>query len=172
MLGRVLTVKGLAVLGGLALGTTTAAAATGNLPSAAQNGLATAASHVGITLPASHDNHPTKDNHPGDKPASTPPTTANHGSAVSGVAHTTDAVGRAKGQAISATARGDHGKTPSSDAGPDATPTTGPPVSVPDTGGIGTGSTASSGANSTGVSNAAPEASAGSGNAGDHPTRP
>jgi hypothetical protein len=181
MLGRVLTVKGLAVLGVLGIGVGTAAAATGSLPSQAQDGLANAASHVGITLPASHDNHPTKDHHPGNGNGNTGPsasaptsTPSNHGTDVSQVARSTDTTGRAHGAAVAAVARGDHGKTPpttNSSAAPDE-PTTGPPVSTPNAGGIGTGSTASGGANSTGASHAAPPASAGSGNAGDHPHRP
>lgn len=178
MLGRVFTAKAMAILGTLALGATTAAAATGNLPAAAQNGLATAASHVGITLPASHDNHPTKDDHPGGTPTAATPTTpttaADHGNAVSQVAHSTDATGRAKGAAVSAVARGDHGKTsPTSVAGPDVTtPSTDAPVATPNAGGTATGSTASNGANTTDVGHAAPQAGQGSANAGTHPTGP
>jgi hypothetical protein len=141
MLMKALTIKGLAVAGVLTLGSVSAAAATGSLPDAAQNGLANAASHVGMTLPASHDSHPTKDNHPGDKPDSTPtahthaPPThpENHGADVSSVAHTTDATGRDKGEAVSTVARGDHG------------------------------------GHSTGTDHAAPRADDGSANAGDHP---
>jgi hypothetical protein len=186
--------KGLAVAGLLALGVGSAAAATGSLPDAAQDGVANAAEHVGITLPAGHDNHPTKDNHPGGKPADTPPTSAdpadaaahavdesetppstdaNHGSLVSDVARNTDATGRDKGAAVSDVARGDHG--PSGDAqtsGP-TTPTTGQaPVATPNAGGIGTGGDASDSANASGTGHASPNASAGSGNAGDHPNRP
>jgi hypothetical protein len=185
MIGRALTVKGLAIAGFLALGATSAAAAAGSLPDAAQNGLSKAASHVGITLPASNDNHPTKDSHPGNgKPdtTSTDPTTAdapttptsvtNHGSDVSDVARNTDATGRDKGAAVSAVAKGDHGQPPAAASNSDApeTPTTGAPVTTPNSGGIGTGSTASNDANSTGTDQAAPQASAGSGNAGDHPS--
>jgi hypothetical protein len=154
---------------------TAAGAATGSLPSQAQDGLATAASHVGITLPASHDSHPTKDNHPGNSShsgASATTPTSNHGAKVSQTARTTDATGRDKGATVSAVARGDHGKTPPTSGTAPQTTTTGPPVSTPNGGGIGTGATASGGANSTGVSHAAPQASAGSGNAGGHPTGP
>jgi hypothetical protein len=182
MFGRVLTAKGLVVIGTLVLGAGTAAAA-GSLPSSAQDGLATAASHVGITLPASHDNHPTKDSHPGGAPettttpsaapdATTPTSVANHGSDVSDVARTTDATGRDKGAAVSAVAKGDHGQPPDVGSNSGAAPTTGAPVTTPNPGGVGTGSTASDGANSTGASNAAPQAGTGSGNAGDHPTGP
>jgi hypothetical protein len=186
MLGRFLTAKGLAALGVVALGATGAAAATGSLPDAAQDGLANAGSHVGITLPASHDNHPTKDNHPGGPPEGVPPTTgaptpstgapeSNHGAEVSDVARNTDATGREKGEAVSTVARGDHGPSGDSEdaeaVGPE-TPTTGAPVTTPNPGGIATGSGASGDANSTGTEHAAPQASAGSGNAGDHPTGP
>jgi hypothetical protein len=178
MFGRVLTTKGLVVIGTFALGAGTAAAAAGSLPSSAQDGLATAASHVGITLPASHDNHPTKDNHPGGAPETTttpstaadatPPTSvANHGSEVSDVARNTDATGRDKGAAVSAVARGDHGQPPDASSNGGSAP-----VTTPNAGGIGTGSTASDGANSTGADHAAPQAGAGSDNAGDHPAAP
>ena len=172
-----------------ALGASTAAAAAGALPSAAQDGLANAADHVGITLPASHDNHPTKDDHPGGPPESVPPSTgapatpstgapeSTHGSEVSDVARNTDATGRDKGEAVSTVARGDHGPPADESADADdsaapATPTTGGPVPTPNDGGIGTGSTASDGANSVGVEQAPPQASAGSSNAGDHPAGP
>jgi hypothetical protein len=184
MLGRILTTKGLVVIGTLALGAGTAAAAAGSLPAGAQDGLATAASHVGITLPASHDTHPTKDSHPGGAPettttpstaaATTPTSVENHGSDVSKVARNTDAAGRDKGAAVSAVAKGDHGQPADASSNHDApeTPTTGAPVTTPNPGGIGTGSTASDDANSTGADHAAPHASAGSGNAGDHPAGP
>src|SRR5438552_436506 len=155
MLAKALTVKALAALGVVTLGSVGAAAATGSLPTAAQDGLANAASHVGVTLPASHDSHPTKESHPGDKPDATPatPTTAaNHGAEVSETAHTTDATGRDKGAAISTVARGDHGGPPSSVGNPSVTtPTNAAPVPTPNDGGIGTGSTASDGANATGA---------------------
>jgi hypothetical protein len=183
MFGRAMMVKGLAIAGFLALGATSAAAAAGSLPNAAQNGLSKAASHVGITLPASHDNHPTKDSHPGGAPettttpsiaadATTPTSVANHGSDVSNVARTTDATGRDKGAAVSAVAKGDHRRPPEAGSNNGTVPTTGAPVTTPNPGGIGTGSTASDGANSTGADHAAPQAGAGSGNAGDHPTGP
>ena len=182
MLARALTVKALATLGVLTLGAAGAAAATGSLPAAAQDGLAKAASHVGVTLPASHDSHPTKDSHPGqpETPPSAPTTVANHGTDVSGTARTTDATGADKGAAVSAVARGDHGRTPPTtggapegDAAENATvPTTGAPVPTPNAGGMGTGSTASDGANATGADHAAPQAADGSANAGDHPTGP
>ena len=192
MLGKALTVKALATLGVLALGGVSAAAAAGTLPTAAQDGLANAASHVGVTLPASHDSHPTKDSHPGGKPESdagaetdatpesdapadvtpaTPNTHDNHGAEVSETAHTTDATGRDKGAEISAVARGDHGP-PTSTGKPAVTPNSSAPVPTPNSGGIGTGSTASDDANSTGVDHAAPQAADGSANAGDHPHQP
>ena len=175
MLAKALTVKALATLGVLALGSVSAAAAAGSLPDAAQDGLANAASHVGVTLPASHDAHPTKDSHPGkpDATPATPTTGANHGAEVSETAHTTDATGRDKGAAISTVARGDHGGPPSSVGNPNVTtPTNAAPVPTPNAGGIGTGSTASDGANATGADHAAPQATAGSANAEDHPTGP
>ena len=135
--------------------------------------MANASSHVGITLSASHDSHPTKDSHPGkpDATPTTPTTGANHGAEVSNTAHTTDATGRDKGAAISTVARGDHGGPPTSVGKPNVTaPTNGAPVPTPNAGGIGTGSTASDGANATGVEHASPQAAAGSANAGDHPT--
>ena len=175
MLAKALTVKTLAALGVLALGGVSAAAATGSLPTAAQDGLANAASHVGVTLPASHDSHPSKDSHPGGKPGvtvATPTTGANHGADVSNTARNTDATGRAKGAEISAVARGDHGP-PTSVAEPDVTTrNTSAPVPTPNAGGIGTGSTASDGANSTGADHAASPATDGSANAGDHPHGP
>jgi hypothetical protein len=179
MLAKAFTVKGLATLGVLALGGVSAAGATGNLPSEAQDGLANAASHVGVTLPASHESHPSKDSHPGRPDAApvTPTTGANHGSEVSEAAHATYASGREKGEAVSTVARGDHGGPPTSVGNPNVTPnvttpSTGAPVPTPNEGGIGTGSTASDGANSTGADHAAPAASAGSANAGDHPSGP
>jgi hypothetical protein len=187
MLRKALTVKALATFGVLALGSVSAAAATGTLPTAAQDGLANAASHVGVTLPASHDSHPSKDSHPGAKPESdagaesdatadvtpaTPNTHDNHGAVVSETAHTTDATGRDKGAEISAVARGDHGP-PTSTGKPDVTtPNTSAAVPTPNAGGIGTGSTASDDANSTGVDHSAPQAADGSANAGDHPHQP
>jgi hypothetical protein len=179
MLAKALTVKGLAALGVLALGGVSAAGATGNLPDAAQDGLANAASHVGVTLPASHENHPSKDRHPGesDDAPVTPTTGANHGSEVSDAAHATYPTGRDKGEAVSTVARGDHGGPPASVGQPDVTPngnspSTGAPVPTPNEGGIGTGSTASDGANATGTDHAAPQAADGSANAGDHPSGP
>jgi hypothetical protein len=98
---------------------------------------------------------------------------------VSEVARTTDATGREKGEAISSVARGDHGAPSAVPTGGNddggaapATPTTGAPVATPNAGGIGTGSTASGDANAPGVEHAPPQASAGSGNAEDHPSGP
>ena len=162
MFGRAMIVKGLAVAGLLALGATSAAAAAGTLPDGAQNGLSKAAGHVGITLPASHDNHPTKGSHPGGAPettttsntaadATSPTSVANDGSDVSDVARNTDATGRDKGAAVSAVAKGDHGQPADAESNNGTVPTTGAPVTTPNPGGIGTGSTASNDANSTGA---------------------
>jgi hypothetical protein len=128
---RVLSAKGLVVIGALALG-------------------ATAASYVGIALPASHDNHPTKDSRLGGAPettttpsaaadATTRTSVANHGSDVSNVARNTDATGRDKGAAVSAVTKGDHGQPPDAGSNSGSVPTTGAPVTTPNAGGIGTG---------------------------------
>jgi hypothetical protein len=164
----------------------TAAAATGNLPDPAQDAVADAADAVGIDLPEGTGN------------AENPTDADTHGEEVSEVARTTDATGREHGEVVSEVARAGHGPDDADDledeAGTDATdestdddtddadddastehgrpddPGSQAPVETPNPGGIGTGTTASGGANANGAGHAADAATLGSGNADDHPT--
>jgi hypothetical protein len=157
-----------------------AAAATGNLPAPAQDAVSHAVSHVGIDLPASGD-HATGN--------TTNATDADqHGVDVSSTARSTDTSGRDHGAAVSEVARAGHGPSTtttttddgaSTEASEDsasqghgrpADPGSQAPVATPNPGGTGTADTASNGHSQVGTSHAAPQASQGSANAGDHPT--
>lgn len=157
---KLLTAKAAAVFGVVALSTTGAAAATGNLPDAAQDGLSKAASHIGVNLPDSADD---KARAATTKDHGKPPDVADegdvandandandHGETVSETARTTEAEGREKGEVVSETARDGHG--PDSTGKPVETPA---PVDTPN-----------DGEGSNGSSNAADKG----GNADDHPT--
>lgn len=115
VLAKFLTLKAGVLVGVLAFGAASAAAATNSLPDSAQHGVATAAKHVGLNLPDKANDH-ARDASSKDHPAAThdsdePTTTVvhgkpddNHGADVSDVAHNTDTTGADHGAAVCAVA--------------------------------------------------------------------
>jgi hypothetical protein len=162
-----------AAAAGLVLAGGAAAAAVTAPPEAADTGLTTAEENSGLELPASQghpapgdhptgEDHPTGDDHPGgtnDAEAVDAAAEA-HGAEVSAVARDDSTTGREHGESVSEVARAGHGGP--AEAGADAA------VETPNTGGTGTADEASDGASEVGTDQAADQAAAGSGNAGDH----
>ena len=183
VLSQLLSAKAAAAFAAVALSATGAAAATGTLPDAAQDGVAEAASHIGIHLPSSADDHArqAKDNGKADEDHGKAgedhgASTDNHGAVVSETARTTEATGRDKGEAVSTVARAGHGPEAGDHPAPPGLPAGPPehrsaPVDTPNGGGTGTaGDVSHDGASTNGTGRAAPQASAGSANAGEHPS--
>lgn len=136
---------GVALLGGLA--------AANALPGAAQGVASDVLGNVGISVPnpnAHAGSHPDTRGDSGSHPG-TPP--SNHGGDVSDVARNTTATGADKGAAVSNVAS-DGRSQAGDDHASNTTPTSTPPVSVPNDGGTGTADTASDGHSSTGTGTA------------------
>jgi hypothetical protein len=153
--GSRLKVAGLVVLGTL-LGTSGLAVA-GVLPDTAQDMLSNVLDRVGISVP--RGDHPASSGEPSEHPASS-------GEQISEFATTTDSTGVGKGAEISSIASGGMSQAGVNGSGSTA------PVTTPNTGGTGTGDTASGGAADTGTATADDasqgHSSAGAANADDH----
>jgi hypothetical protein len=133
-----------------ALAAVPALAAANVLPDGAQHAFARVLDKVGISVPDA-DEPATDPAEPATEPAADHP--ASTGTDISSIAKTTDEVGVAKGAAISSVASGgmsqagQHGRG-AAEAG------TKPPATIPNSGGTGTGHTASGGSAETGTTKA------------------
>jgi hypothetical protein len=162
---RFLRTKVVTLAVGASLVGTSGLAFAGALPPAAQSVASAMLSKIGITVPGPNVHAGTHPASRGGSASHVPDTTtsqpsATKGSLISGLAKTTTATGVSKGAAVSTAASnglsqaGQHDQAGTNGQEGTHTPTSTPPVQVPNGGGTGTGDTASGGASTSGTTTA------------------